>query len=357
MPNLDTGHYFLTVLAPIRTGTVQETNVSFVQNVREALAVMPTALQSPATEEIGINSPFALNRRTHFARFAVIGDVIFNGSTHDNALVNALRGFDPIATQPVDNLSSSYLMFTAVFDAVLQEGDPLPEDLSEAEQDAVRDAFARRLWDTMREEIDAIFSNCYGFSSVEDAEGFADYIRRCQVETTMPFNDYWLEAPKLHTLPTTALAALVLVPAAVAILALLSWLFGAALVWPLSYLIALPAGLTFVVAALLTALALYVAYRVVMSNGHKPMPPGRYASLPSVLKSLYVQQTFSDFAIDHQTATDREIHEAFGRFLAEHKPTDVAQPSQRPGVISIRPQGGVLHDETDLATTRKEAMR
>ena len=357
MPNFDTGHYFLTVLAPIRTGTVEGTNVSFAQNVREALAVMPTALQSPATEDIGINAPFALNRRTHFARFAVISDVVFNGSTHDNAIVNAVRGYDPISAQPVDDLGSPYLMFTADFDAVLQEGEPLPKTLTEAEQDAVRDAFARRLWDTMREEIEAIFSNCYGFSSVEDAEGFADYIRRCQVETTMPFNDYWLDPPKLHVLPKVGLAALVLVPLAVAVLALLSWLVGAAVVWPLSYLVALPAGATFLVALLLTGLALYVAYRVVMANGLKPMPPGRYASLPSVLKSLYVQQTFSDFAIEHQTASDREIHEAFGRFLTTHKPSDVAQPSQRPGVISIRPRGGIVRSASDLETTRQEAMR
>ena len=38
-----------------------------------------TALQTPATEHIGLNSPFARDGRTHFARFAVIDDAAYNG--------------------------------------------------------------------------------------------------------------------------------------------------------------------------------------------------------------------------------------------------------------------------------------
>jgi hypothetical protein len=68
------------------------------------------------------------------------------------------------------------------------------------------------------------------------------------------------------------------------------------------------------------------------------MSAGRFADLPNVLKSLYLQQNFADFAVAQQGSTDAALHEAFGQFLEDHKPEDKMSPTQSPGVISIKPE-------------------
>src|SRR5438045_2435394 len=89
MSTFDGGHFFLTAILPIDTIDLVEyagVRRSHVQSVRQALAVLPTAHQSPVTEGLGCNSPFAQCTRTHFARFAVLDDVIFNGRRSTNAI-------------------------------------------------------------------------------------------------------------------------------------------------------------------------------------------------------------------------------------------------------------------------------
>jgi len=339
MPNFDTGHYFLTTLAPIRNGTVADdrgVTVSFQQKLKMLLAILPTALQSPATVNIGLNSPFSRNRRTHLARFMVLDDVIYNGRNSPDAIVTSLSTLagdssaNPIITQHADNLNTAYLMFAADFDAVKQDGDPLPATLTPEEQDAVRDAYARRLWETMEAELRQVYSNCVGFEKVNDAAGFADYLARCQVETTMSFHDYWITPPDLKTLNIKAIAFGVGLPFAGFLLTLIGWLFGMASFW-----------LPFVLFVIL-AVAVVVSYRKAMALGMEPMPPERFGDLPSVLKSLYTQQTFSEFAIEAQGKSDAELHDAFGAYLAQHQPKEKMAPSQAPGVISIAAEQGVI---------------
>lgn len=72
------------------------------------------------------------------------------------------------------------------------------------------------------------------------------------------------------------------------------------------------------------------------------MPPGDYADLPSVLKSLYLQQHFADFAVESQGKDPASLHADFGAFLARHKPDYKMAPSQRPGVISIAREGAII---------------
>ena len=93
MPNFDGGHYFLTALIPIKSAEYVEQGGrknSPVHMVRDALAVLPKARQSPVTEQTAFNSPFARNTRTHFARLVVIDDVINNGRNPVNALKVAI---------------------------------------------------------------------------------------------------------------------------------------------------------------------------------------------------------------------------------------------------------------------------
>lgn len=331
MPSFDAGRYFLTVLAPIRDGSGAD-GVSHRHALRTALATLPTALQSPATCAIGLNSPFARNRRNHLARFAVLDDAVFNGALPIDPILGRLTGRDPIDPGPVDRLSTAWLMFTAELDAVTEDGAPLPATLSPAQQHAVRDGYARTLWETMEPELRRIFGHCHGFEAVDSAAAFARYLARCEVETTMPFNDYYTEAPALPGLPLGVLAATALAPVAVFLLALVGWMAGSATVPVVGLFADWRPGPTVGWALLATGAVLLGLYRFVMARGAKPLPPATDATLPDVLKALYLQQHFARFAETHQGIDPAALHEAFGRFLAAHRP-DAPEPTQPPGVV------------------------
>ena len=153
---------------------------------------------------------------------------------------------------------------------------------------------------------------------------------RCQVETTMPFNDYWISPPDLSSLNTREIGIIAAVPAVVTLFGLVAALFD----W-MSW------GLFFW-ALLVTVIVIYGLYRYVMAKGQNPMPPAEYGDLPSVLKSLYLQQNFADFVIDNQGRDAAALHDAFGTFLQTHRPGDKMAPSQAPGVISIRAANGIV---------------
>lgn len=338
MADLDSGHLFLTTMAPIKGANADSSaGISHEQRVRIALAKLPTALQSPATQGIGINSPLARNRRTHLARMFVLSDIVYNGRNPQNPIVATAKGIDPVDPLAIDQLTNAYLVFCADVDAIVTDGDPLPHSLTAAEQKAVRASYARKLWDTMGPELATIYQNCVGFETVRTADDFAAYLDKCHVETTMPFHDYYLDLPKFNLLNTKLLLGAVIVPAVIALLALLLRIFG----WLTVPMLAFSTFWTFVIAALVTAAVALLAIGYALRNGAKPLPPAQYDDLPSVLKGLYVQQTFSEFVIDHQAAEPGELHRAFGDYLARHKPENKLSPTQTPGVISIRAEGGV----------------
>jgi len=45
----------------------------------------------------------------------------------------------------------------------------------------------------MEAELREIFTHCVGFDGVNDRCLSRKYIARCQIETTMPFNDYYVD--------------------------------------------------------------------------------------------------------------------------------------------------------------------
>lgn len=337
MPNFDAGRYFLTVLAPIRSGAGPD-GTSHRHALRQALATLPTAMQSPATVKIGLNSPFARNRQNHLARFAVLDDVVFNGAMPIDPILGRLQDRDPIVPGPVDRLATAFLMFTAELDAVTEEGAPLPATLSPSQQDAVRDAYARRLWATMEPELRRIFGHCHGFEGVETADAFARYIARAQVETTMPFNDYYTEPPTLRAVPLVAVLVAALVPVAVLALALVGWLTGMERIPLVSLLADWRPGPAIPWAAIASVAALRLAYAYVIAQGQKPLPPATDATLPAVLKALYLQRQFTRFAETQQGADPAALHAAFGTFLARHRPLD-PEPTQPPGVVTVPAEG------------------
>jgi len=331
MPDFDSGHIFLTTLAPIRdSASNKRMHTSYTQAARIALTKLPTALQSPATQMTGVNSPFSRNRRTHLARMFVLNDVVFNGRVGKNAIWAALTRDDPATPKPVDRLKTSYVVFCADIDAVTEDGAPLPTKLSSEEQRDVRKAYARTLWETMEHELRSVYENCFGFESVKTADDFARFLERCHVETTMPFHDYYIEPPEFHHLPTTALLAAVGGPLAFTLLALILRLFGV-LQMPF---VGVGTGISILLGLLVTVVAAVFAVKYANTNGEKPLPPGQYDDLPSVLKALYLQQNFSDFFVDIQGAPPQDLHRKFGEFLDVHKPSDKSAPTQPPGVIS-----------------------
>ncbi len=339
MPDFDSGHIFLTTMAPIKPGAPDDDpQTSYEQRVRIALAQLPTANQSPATIKGRFNSPFARNTRTHLARIFVLDNVIYNGRIPQNPIVGTVQGKNPITPQHVDRLRCPYLVFCADVDAVVEDGEQLPAKLSAGQQRKVRASYARKLWQTMEEELRDLYGNCYGFDGVETADQFADYLDDCHVETTMPFHDYYLKLPKFNVLPLTAMIVAVLAPLALGLLGLVLWLFGMTHVpwlgWPL-----LPAWfLALGLAVALTLLFIFYA----LWNGRKPLAPAEYDDLPSVLKAIYMQQRFADFFVETQGASNAELHAAYGDFLAATRPADLARPTQKPGVISADDPANVI---------------
>jgi hypothetical protein len=83
--------------------------------------------------------------------------------------------------------------------------------------------------------------------------------------------------------------------------------------------------------------AIVLAYLKVMEIGRSPFPksppPAPGPDLPTVLKALYLQRAFTEFAIDMQGESDRALFDGFGVFIADKRPDDIASPTQEPGVI------------------------
>lgn len=314
MPSFDGGHYFLTAIIPVRMDAVADSMAggqvtSHLHALREVLAALPTALQSPATETIGVNSPFARDARTHFTRIFIVDDVAFNGRGARDPIKVALLGPPPAQFDPVDQLDGAWLIYIADFDAA--DGSA-----------ATVDAYLHGLWSVMEPEWREILQHCHGGERAVDAEGFAKLIRACELETTMPFNDYWEGAPPLQPLALKPFINIAIGgAAAIAIGFLLAMSYGAAWFW-LSVL-----GLLGIF-----GVAGFAVWRVV-TQAAIPFPAAPRSDLPSVLKALYLQQSFTRFAIDMQGLDAAALHAGFADFLATHRPGEVAAPTQPRGVV------------------------
>ena len=302
MPNFDAGHYFLTVLAPVRMDSVLIDGQSHARRhlIREVLAAMPAGEATVASQGNGNGSPFARGTRTHFVRIFVLDDVVFNGRIAADTLLKA---------QPVDRLTTPFLIFIVDFDA-------------DSGGESELNSYLTELWNNASAELTQIFQHCVGFEGVTTAQQFRGYIGKCQVETTMPFNDYWSTSPALTDLslmPYLAAAGAGVI-AGIAGLALRQhWLVL------LGMLVLLP--------------AVYLGYRKVMDVGQEPFPrsppPGPGPDLPTVLKALYLQRAFTDLAIGAQGQGDRIVFDSFGAFIEANRPDEIAAPTQEPGVIGV----------------------
>jgi hypothetical protein len=148
MSNQNKNAYGLTTLCPIRNGaltTVMEglpAEASFSAAVRFRLNTLG----------LGEQSPMAAVPNTYLCRFYVLDDVMYQGTPAQ-----------------YDTLKSSYLVFTSNFHGKLEP-------------------YLQGLWNAATESVKKIWQFCVGFDSVRDADGFIEYIKKCQVKTTFFFN-------------------------------------------------------------------------------------------------------------------------------------------------------------------------
>jgi hypothetical protein len=306
MPDLDGGHYFLTALLPIdNRGIVEHEGFksSPVHMVREALHTLPTALHSVAAEDVGIQSPFARSLRTHLCRFVVIDQPYFNGRDPSDAVVGAITNPNLLEGDRPDALSCPYLLFSADFDPMGDE----PRD------------YLEEIWRQSHEELATVLQYCWGFEGVTDPRSFATYVIACQVETTMPFNDYWTSPPALPALEDWQL---LVAPGALAAAGAIGGL-----------MLALEAWTIFLLALVGLAVGVLVSYALVMHLGGKLFPAAPNSDLKSVLKALYLQQAFTRFVMAHQDDEPETLSAAFADFVACQRPDDLDGPTQPPGVI------------------------
>jgi hypothetical protein len=251
-----------------------------------------------------------------------------------DTLATAARGLvktqDTVIAQPQDHLCCPFLLVAVDFDA-------------KTGADAERDAYLIELWNEIGSHLKKIFRFCQGFEAT-DGRSFAAYIARCQLDTTMSFNDYYAVMPKLPAWPVKiyggaiGICALVLVAGVVGVLsALIGSLFTPV---PPSWLkCSLWVSLA---GALALAVALVVAYVTVIAAGKKPFPAAPDSDLRSVLKSLYLRRQFTGFVIDNQMdaadpdpAAAQRLHDHFKDFIATNRPDDLDAPTQAPGIIGF----------------------
>lgn len=312
MASVDGGHYFLTILAPVRRewvkGLHEQTTAPMIL-LREKLARMPTAMQTPASTASGRISNFSKSSLTHFARFAVIDRLGYNGYVAADPVLTTLRLQRPIEHR--EELERPYLLFAAEFDA--PSGSPV-RDLA---------VYLRELWDVMQKDLVDIFQNCVGFDpdKITTAADFITYIKQCEIDTTMPFNWYWVEDPKLESLR----AGTLLTGAALTGLVL-----GGGVWWVMQDRFP---TLSIIVGVLLFLIAavLYVAIDL-KAVGDKPFPASPDGDLQTVLKALHLQTTFGRFVADYQTASDEKLYNVFGEYLEANKVQE-AEPKHPAGKV------------------------
>ena len=128
--------YGLTVLTPIRDG--HEARLARYLDLLEG----------------GDGSPLALVPGTHFARWVVVGDVVYEGRR-----------------QRRDHLKLGRLLFTSNFDGPVM-------------------AYLEAMRTGLGEVADAIWGHCEGYPGRDETSAFASYMRRHQIENALFFAAY-----------------------------------------------------------------------------------------------------------------------------------------------------------------------
>lgn len=163
MANVSGNAYGLSVLSPIRPGHIK--GVSYADQIRNTLEDW----------NLRENSPMVEVPNTYLCRYFILDDVYVESYPGGGAL-DTLADFKPIESDDTrraampkqDHLKSRYLVFTC----------NLHGDL---------DVYLKGMYDSIRDDVESIWQYCWGFDQVKDAEGFAAYIKKCQLTTSLFF--------------------------------------------------------------------------------------------------------------------------------------------------------------------------
>ena len=136
MGNTSGQAYSLMVMTPVLPGREAP--------LQEVLRGLPT----------GEDSPLARMGSTHFARWLVVHDLVYQGPP-----------------QQRDSLKSPYLIFVTSFDGDL-------------------DDYLAGMRTLMAKESDAIWSNCVGYPGSIDPHAFSSYLKHNQIESTVFVSAY-----------------------------------------------------------------------------------------------------------------------------------------------------------------------
>ena len=142
MSNVFGEAYGLTTISPIINGRTD--GVHHAQELRATLARLPR----------GRHSPFAEVSGTHTARWFVVDDLISEAYPAKE-----------------DHLNSKYLVFIADFDGALEQ-------------------YVSSLVASIPEVIDSVWGHCVGYPGSSRPLAVLDYVRDCQVNTTLYFGGY-----------------------------------------------------------------------------------------------------------------------------------------------------------------------
>lgn len=312
MASIEGSHYFLTALVPVRRSWVKtsygQTTAPIIL-LREKLAQMPTAMQTPERTRGGEISNFAKSTRTHFARFAVIDRLGYNGYVAADPVLQTLGLQRPVVAR--EELVRPYLLFAAEFDA---PSGSRSYDLA---------VYLRELWEVMQEDLVDIFRHCIGFDpdKINTAAEFINYIKACELETTMPFNAYYVDPPAL---PSLTLRGLLIGGGLTGLLA------GGAVWWVVQRWMPVVAVILGILVAVAAAIG-FAAFRI-KSLGDRRFPASPDGDLQTILKALWLQTAFSTFVIANQRASDTQLYEAFGTFLDKNK-VDQPEPTHPAGKV------------------------
>ncbi len=134
--------YGLTAFCPIKAGTPAGQDRSRESLLRETLAELPTDERSF----------FTRFPNTYLARFYVLKDVFYESKPARK-----------------EHLKSQYLIFTTNFHGELEP-------------------YLWEMWHRAEDTVREIWRHCVAFDSVDSADAFVDYVKRCQIDNALLFN-------------------------------------------------------------------------------------------------------------------------------------------------------------------------
>ena len=141
--------YGLTCLCPIMNGQADP----LADGIVDLASYDKITRRRIQTLPLNEHSPFAQVPNTYFARLFILNDVFFQQGD------NIKR----------DHLKSKYLVFTSNFHGKLE-------------------SYLEGMWNSSEQDIRNIWQYAVGFDKVNDATSFTEYIKKCQLTTTLFFN-------------------------------------------------------------------------------------------------------------------------------------------------------------------------